>query len=391
MDITETIRYIGVNDRDIDLFESQYRVMQGISYNSYLILDESVVVMDTVDSRFGDEWMAKLRECAKGRSVDYLVVSHVEPDHSGSIMRLLESYPDMKVVGNSKTFAMLEQFFRCELNERKVEVKEGDTLSTGVHTLKFYTAPMVHWPEVMVTYEMTEGILFSADGFGTFGAIDDERGSVNGSIACGWPDEAARYYFNIVGKYGAPVQALLKKASALDIRCICSLHGPVLREKLSYYIDLYRTWSSYVPEKHGVLVAYASIHGNTAAAARKFAEFLRESGETDVTVTDLARDDMSEAVSSAFRYDRLCLAAASYDAGVFPCMQDFLNHLQAKAYQKRKVAIIENGSWAPTAARTMCSMLEGMKDIEVLQPVITIKSSMSEENRIMMKELAAKL
>lgn len=380
MDVTESIKYIGADDRTIDLFESQYIVPKGISYNSYLIIDDKTAVMDTVDFRCSDEWLENLKDKLEGREVNYLIVSHVEPDHSGGIEKLLELYPNMIIVGNQKTFGMLKQFFKFDLGNRTLEVKEGDTLSLGSHTLQFYMAPMVHWPEVMVTYEQKEKVLFSADGFGKFGVLAEEDED--------WACEARRYYFNIVGKYGAPVQGLLKKVSGLDIKYICPLHGPVLKDNLSYYINLYDTWSSYKPETKGVFVAYASIHGNTARAAEKFAEMLRDNGEEKVVVTDLARADLAEAVEDAFRYDRMVLAAASYDAGVFPCMQKFLNHLQAKAYQKRKVALIENGSWAPSAARTMRGMLEAMKDIEIIEPIVTIKSSMNEESEKMLRELA---
>lgn len=380
MDVTESIRYIGADDRTIDLFESQYIVPKGISYNSYLIIDDKTAVMDTVDFRCSDEWLENLKDKLEGREVNYLIVSHVEPDHSGGIEKLLELYPNMIIVGNQKTFGMLKQFFKFDLGNRALEVKEGDILSLGSHTLQFYMAPMVHWPEVMVTYEQKEKALFSADGFGKFGVLAEEDED--------WACEARRYYFNIVGKYGVPVQGLLKKVSGLDIKYICPLHGPVLKDNLSYYINLYNTWSSYKPETKGVFIAYASIHGNTAKAAEKFAEMLRDNGEEKVVVTDLARADIAEAVEDAFRYDRMVLAAASYDAGVFPCMQKFLNHLQTKAYQKRRVALIENGSWAPTAARTMGGILESMKDIEIIEPTVTIKSSMNEESEKMLRELA---
>lgn len=383
MDITKAIKYIGVNDMTIDLFESQYPVPNGISYNSYLIEDEKTVVMDTVDSRYTKEWIQKLKAQVKEKTIDYLVVSHVEPDHSGSIVELMNMYPEMILVGNTKTFVMLEQFFGYNLKEHAIVVKEGDTLSIGSHTLQFYMAPMVHWPEVMVTYEISEKILFSADAFGKFGSLEKSDDD--------WACEARRYYFNIVGKYGVPVQALLKKVAGLDISCICPLHGPILKDNLSYYINLYTIWSSYQPESKGVLVAYASIHGNTASAVREFAEILREKGEEQVVLVDLARADLSETIEDAFRYDRMVLAAASYDAGVFPCMQDFLHHLQAKSYQKRTVGIIENGSWAPSAAKTMRGILDTLKEVEVLEPIITIKSSLKEENRISMNELATQL
>ncbi len=379
MFITDSVKYIGVDDTTIDLFESQYEVPEGISYNSYVILDEKVAVMDTVDARGQEEWLQNLTKVLEGRDVDYLVVNHVEPDHSGSIVKLVERYPRITLVGNAKTFQFIQQFYDLEMPDTLV-VKEGDTLSLGEHTLSFYMAPMVHWPEVMVTYDSRDKILFSADGFGKFGALQHETGD--------WACEARRYYFNIVGKYGTPVQNLLKKAAALDIAVICPLHGPVLSENLEYYLNLYNAWSSYAPENKGVLVAYASIHGNTRRAAEKFAQMLRERGEEKVVVSDLARRDMAEVIGDAFRYDRMVLAAASYDAGVFPCMLDFLHHLQAKAYQKRTVGIIENGSWAPSAAKTMKPILESMKEIAILDPVVTIKSALREENMDAMNALA---
>lgn len=379
--ISDSIKYIGVDDKDLDLFESQYVVPDGVSYNSYLILDEKTALMDTVDARGMEEWEQNLKAALDGRKLDFLVISHLEPDHAGSIGRLLELYPDVVLVGNAKTFNMLPQFFDIQLDDRSIVVKEGDTLPLGSHTLHFYMAPMVHWPEVMVTYESSEKILFSADGFGKFGAMDAEDDE-------GWACEARRYYFNIVGRYGTSVQALLKKAAKLDIAMICPLHGPVLKENLDYYIGLYDTWSSYKPENTGVLVAYASIHGNTAKAANKLAQMLREKGVEKVVVSDLAREDMAEVIEDAFRYDRMVLAAASYDGGVFPCMHDFLSHLQSKAYQKRTVGILENGSWGPTAGRTMKSMLETMKNISVVEPVVTIKSTLKEENMADLEALA---
>lgn len=379
--ISDAIKYIGVDDREIDLFESQYVVPDGVTYNSYLILDEKTALMDTVDARGMEEWEKNLQTALDGRKLDFLVISHLEPDHAGSIGRLLELYPDVVIVGNAKTFQMLPQFFDVALDDRSIEVREGDTLSLGSHTLNFYMAPMVHWPEVMVTYESSEKILFSADGFGKFGAMDAEDDE-------GWACEARRYYFNIVGRYGASVQALLKKASALDIAMICPLHGPILKENLDYYIGLYDTWSSYKPENSGVLIAYASIHGNTAKAAKKLGEMLREKGVEKVVVSDLAREDMAEVIEDAFRYDRMVLAAASYDGGVFPCMQDFLHHLQSKAYQKRTVGILENGSWGPTAARTMKSILETMKNVSIVEPVVTIRSTLKEKNMADLEALA---
>ena len=379
--ISDAVKYIGVDDKTIDLFESQYVVPEGVSYNSYLILDEKVALMDTVDVRGMQEWEKNLTEALGGRKVDYLVIQHLEPDHAGSIGRLLELYPDVTLVGNAKTFAMLPQFFDIDPDVKKLTVAEGDTLSLGSHTLTFVMAPMVHWPEVMVSYESTEKILFSADGFGKFGALDAEDEE-------GWVCEARRYYFNIVGKYGAPVQALLKKAANLDIQMICPLHGPVLKEDLGYYIGLYDTWSSYKPENKGVLVAYASIHGNTAKVAEKFGEMLRERGVEKVVVSDLAREDMAEVIEDAFRYDRMVVAGASYDGGVFPCMQDFLHHLQSKAYQNRTVGIIENGSWGPTAGRTMKAILETMKNVTIVDPMVTIKSTMKDADIPALEALA---
>ena len=379
--ISDSIKYIGVDDKDLDLFESQYVVPEGVTYNSYLILDEKTALMDTVDARGMEEWEQNLKAALDGRKLDFLVISHLEPDHAGSIGRLLELYPDVVFVGNAKTFNMLPQFFDIQLDDRSIVVKEGDSLPLGSHTLNFYMAPMVHWPEVMVTDESSEKILFSADGFGKFGAMDAEDDE-------GWACEARRYYFNIVGRYGTSVQALLKKAAKLDLAMICPLHGPILKENLDYYIGLYDTWSSYKPENKGVLIAYASIHGNTAKAAKKLAQMLREKGVEKVVVSDLAREDMAEVIEDAFRYDRMVLAAASYDGGVFPCMQDFLHHLQSKAYQKRTVGILENGSWGPTAGRTMKSILETMKNVSIVEPLVTIKSALKEENMADLEALA---
>ncbi|MDO4452766.1 MAG: MBL fold metallo-hydrolase [Lachnospiraceae bacterium] len=380
--ITDTVKYIGVNDKTLDLFESQYVIPNGVSYNSYVILDEKVTVMDTVDARATEEWLANLEEVLGGKSVDYLVVSHMEPDHAANVQRLIEKYPNMQVIGNAKTFNMIPQFFNVDLEERKVVVREGDTLNIGKHTLQFFMAPMVHWPEVMVTYEQSEKILFSADGFGKFGALDVEEE---------WTCEARRYYFNIVGKYGVQVQNLLKKAAALDIEMICPLHGPILKENLGYYIDKYNTWSSYEPEEEGVLVAYASIHGNTATAAKKMAEILKEKGVKNVETVDLSRDDMSVALADAFKYDKLVVASATYDNGMFPCMEDFLAHLRAKNYQKRKVALMENGSWAPTAARQMKAVFEGLKKITICDTAVTIKSVMNDNTVEVMGKMADEL
>lgn len=381
--ISKAIQYIGVDDTTLDLFESQYIVPNGVSYNSYVILDEKTAVMDTVDARKTEEWFANLEQALAGRTVDYLIISHLEPDHSSNIKKLADKYPSATLVLSAKAKAMLPQFFDIDnLEERTLAVKEGDTLNLGEHELTFIMAPMVHWPEVMVEYESTEKILFSADGFGKFGALCNEED---------WACEARRYYFNIVGKYGAPVQTLLKKAATLDIQMICPLHGPILKDNLGYYIDKYNTWSSYQPEDKGVLVACASIHGNTKAAAEKMVEILKSKGAAKVAFTDLSRDDMAEAIEDAFRYDKLILAAASYDAGVFPPMEDFLNRLSHKAFQNRKVAIIENGSWAPTAARTMKSMLDGMKNLTVCENTVTILSTMKEKDVAAMEQLADEL
>ena len=376
--ISDSIVYIGVDDKDIDLSESHYEVPNGVSYNSYLILDEKIAVMDTADMRVSDKWFENLEKALNGAVPDYLIVSHLEPDHAGNIKKAADKYPEMKIVVNSKSETMLPQFFEISA-DRLLIVKEGDELSLGSHTLQFFMAPMVHWPEVMVEYEKSEKILFSADGFGKFGALDTDED---------WACEARRYYFNIVGKYGAQVQALLKKASALDIQTICPLHGPILKENLEYYIGKYMTWSSYEPEDKGILIAYASIHGNTAKAAKKLKEILESKGAEKVAITDLARDDMAEAIEDAFRYDRMILAAASYDAGVFPCMEDFLHHLKSKAYQKRTVGLLENGSWAPSAARTMKAVVEQMKNVSIVEPVVTIKSTMKDSDIENMEKLA---
>lgn len=379
-EVTKDIKYIGVDDTDLDLFESQYIIPNGISYNSYIILDEKVAVMDAVDSRKEAEWLENLATALAGRQPDYLVVQHMEPDHAGSITAFMERYPEAKIVASARAIQMMPQFFESvDFSANTIAVKEGETLSLGAHTLQFFAAPMVHWPEVIVTYDQTDKVLFSADGFGKFGALaaDEE-----------WACEARRYYFNICGKYGAQVQALLKKAATLDIECICPLHGPILKENLGYYIGLYDTWSSYGVETEGIFIAYASIHGGTAVAAHKLAEILRAKGAPKVSVADLSRDDMAEAVEDAFRMDRLVVAAASYDGGVFPVMHDFLHHLQIKSYQKRKVGIIENGSWAPCAARVMRSMLETMKDVEIVEPVVTIRSRMKQADIPLLENLA---
>lgn len=381
MIVSDSVKYIGVDDTDIDLFESQYPVPDGVSYNSYVILDDKIAVMDTVDERKTDEWFSNLTEVLEDRQPDYLVISHLELDHSSNIERLAVRYPDMKLVGNAKTFQMLPQFFDMDFSERSIVVKEGEELSLGTHKLVFYMAPMVHWPEVMVTYEATEKILFSADGFGKFGAIELTKDK-------DWACEARRYYFNIVGKYGGPVQQLLKKAAGLDINMICPLHGPVLKDNLGYYIGLYDTWSRYEPENKGVLIAYASIHGNTAKAAHELADMLKKAGEDKVVVSDLSREDMAEVIEDAFRYDRMILCAASYDGGVFPCMQDFLLRLQSKAYQNRTVGMVENGSWAPCAARVMRNIVDTFKNITVVEPIVTIKSTVKESDKAALSGLA---
>ena len=373
MFISESIKYVGVDDKDIDLFESQYVVPDGVSYNSYIIFDEKITIMDTVDARATDEWVKNIEEALDGKEPSYLVISHLEPDHAANIGLIAHKYPNMQLIGNAKTFQMLPQFFDEDFADRQVVVKEGDEISLGSHSLTFVMAPMVHWPEVMVAYEKTEKILFSADGFGKFGALDSEDDE-------GWACEARRYYFNIVGKYGAQVQNLLKKASALDIQTICPLHGPVLKENLGYYLDLYNTWSSYEPEDEGVLVVYASIPGNTAKAAKQTADKLKAKGVEKMEVMDLSRDDMAEAVEADFRYDKMVLACATYDGGLFPVMEDFLNHLKSKNFQKRKAALVENGSWAPLAAKKMRESLESMKNIEICENIVSIKSTVKEEN-----------
>ena len=381
--ITASVKYNGADDLDIDLFESQYIVPEGISYNSYVIMDEKIAVMDTIDMRKAEEWKNNLRNALAGRQPDYLIVQHMEPDHAANIGWFAQEYPDATIVASTKALQMLPQFFEgVAFDGRTQAVKEGDTLNLGRHTLKFIMTPMVHWPEVMMTYEESEKILFSADAFGKFGALC--RGGE-------WLDEARRYYLNIVGKYGTQVQNVLKKAATLDIAIICPLHGPVLKENLGYYIGYYDIWSKYEAEENGVLVAYASIHGNTAKAARKMADILREKGAKQVKVMDLSRDDMAEAVANAFRYDKLVLAASSYDAGVFPPMHDFLYHLQIKNFQSRKVAIIENGSWAPTAGRTMSCMLSDMKHVNVMEQIVTIKSSMKAADIPQLESLAEAL
>ncbi len=377
MEIAKDTFYIGVDDHDIDLFEGQYIVPNGISYNSYVIMDEKIAVMDTVDLRGEDEWFSKLSEVLGGRKPDYLVVSHMEPDHSGSILRLVKEFPDVTLVGNAKTFTFMSQFFNIDLTDKKLVVKEGDTLKLGGHELSFIMAPMVHWPEVMVTYDSSSKILYSADGFGKFGTLDTDED---------WTCEARRYYMNIVGKYGAQVQALLKKFAARDIQTICPLHGPILKENLEFYIGKYDVWSSYMPEDKGIVIACASIHGNTKKAAYKLAEKLESKGEK-VSVFDLSRDDIAEAVEDAFRYDRLVLASPTYDGGLFPAMDMFLARLKSKGYKKRKVGFMENGTWAPMAAKHMRAIVETLQDIEIIEPVVTIRSALNDDSEKMMDEL----
>ncbi len=379
--ISDKIRYIGVDDTDLDLFEGQYVVPNGVSYNSYVILDDKIAVMDTVDARKSEEWLANLEAVLDGRTPDYLVVSHMEPDHAANIERLAAKYPQMQIVGNVKTFQMMGQFFTFDVEGRKVVVKEGDTLSLGSHELTFVMAPMVHWPEVMVEYESSEKILFSADGFGKFGALCAQED---------WACEARRYYFNIVGKYGAQVQMLLKKAAALDIRTICPLHGPILSENLDYYLNLYDTWSSYRPEDEGVFVACASIHGNTLAAAHKLVEKLQSRG-IKTSFADLTRDDMAEAVEDAFRYDRMVVCASTYDGGVFLPAEDFIHHLKAKNYQKRTIGLVENGTWAPLAAKKMREEFEQMKEMRILDSVVTIRSVLRPDSEAQMDQLVEEL
>lgn len=379
INISDAIKYIGVDDKDIDLFESQYIVPNGISYNSYVILDEKICVLDTVDKRKTDEWVANLENVLDGKTPDYLIINHLEPDHASNIQLLADKYPDMKLVGNAKTFNMLPQFFDIDLTDRTVTVKEGDSLNLGEHTLSFYMAPMVHWPEVMVTYESKEKVLFSADGFGKFGALDTDED---------WACEARRYYFNICGKYGVHVQALLKKAAKLDIEKICPLHGPVLTENLGYYINLYDIWSKYEPEVDGIFIAYCSIHGNTEKAALKLYDILKEKTDKKIAISDLSRSDMAENVEDAFKYSTLVVAAPSYDGGVFPVMNDFLHHLKIKGYKNRKVAMIENGSWAPCAIKSMQPYFDEMKGIEISDAKVTIRSTMTAENEVQLAALA---
>lgn len=380
--VSEAVRYVGADDTTLDLFEGQYPIPNGVSYNSYVILDGKIAIMDTVDRRATEAWLKNLEEVLGGRKPDYLVIQHLEPDHAGNIGLAAEKYPDMILVGNAKTFQMLPKFFPGDYSARSLTVKEGDTLSLGSHTLTFVMAPMVHWPEVMVSYESSEKILFSADGFGKFGAL---------SVREDWLCEARRYYMNIVGKYGAQVQALLKKAASLDIQTICPLHGPVLKEDLGFYLGKYDLWSRYEPEDEGVLVAYASIHGNTAAAAAKMKEILEAKGCPKVAVADLSRDDQAEAVEDAFRYGRMVVMSPTYDGGLFPPMDHFMAHLRDKTYRNRTVAVIENGSWAPAAAKIMRSYLENMKNVTICPTVHTIQGALKDADRAAMEQIASEL
>lgn len=381
--VTDSIYYVGVDDKDIDLFENQYVVPNGMAYNSYVIDDEKIVIMDMVDVKCAEEWYANLDEVLKGRQPDYLVMSHLEPDHSANLKEVLKRYPELKVVSNAKLLAMVPNFFPdIDLTGRTITVDGSEPFDTGVHKLNFVMAPMVHWPEVMVTYESAEKVLFAADAFGKFGTLDTDED---------WACEARRYYFNIVGKYGMPVQALLKKAENLDIQIICSLHGPILKENLGYYINLYKTWSSYEPEDKGVFIAYSTLHGNTGNAAKKLAELLKEKGCPKVVVLDLAREDMAECVEDAFRYDRMVLASPTYDGGLMPVMMDFIYHLKSKAYQNRTVGFIENGSWAPMSGKLMKEQMSAMKNINIIEDVVTVKSALKAADEAKLEELADKL
>ena len=376
--VTDRVHYVGVDDKTLDLFESQYVLPNGISYNSYIIHDEKTVIMDAVDKRMVKEWIENVKKDLDGREPDYLVVSHLEPDHSGGIEALIDMYPNMKIIVSQVAGNMIPQFIHRDLKDKLVIIKEGEVVDLGDHKLQFFMAPMVHWPEVMVTYEQTEKILFSADGFGKFGTLD---------VKDDWDCEARRYYFNIVGRFGAQVQALLKKASNLDIKMICSLHGPILKENLEYYINKYDIWSSYKPEDSGILIAYNSIHGNTEEAVLKLAQMLKENGEEKVVVSNLAREDMAEVLEDAFRYDRMILASPTYDMSLFPDTEKFLRRLKHKNYQNRKVAIIQNGSWAPASGKLMKDLFSEMKNIEIVEPIVTIKTRMTEETEKQMEEL----
>ena len=380
--VTNDIIYVGVNDHKVDLFEGQYKVPNGMSYNSYVVLDEKVTVFDTVDANFNDEWLENVNKALNGRKPDYLVVQHMEPDHSANVFNFAKAYPEAKIVGNAKTFVMIKQFFGTAFEDRQVVVKDGESLCTGKHTFTFVFAPMVHWPEVMVTYDSFDKVLFSADGFGKFGALDVEED---------WADEARRYYIGIVGKYGKPVQALLKKASALDIQIICPLHGPILTENLGYYLNLYNTWSSYAVEEDGIVLAYTSVYGNTKKAVELLAEELKNLGCEKVIVNDLARCDMSKAVADAFRYGKLVLATLTYNGDVFPFMRDFIDHLTERSYQNRTIGLIENGSWAPTAAKVMKAKFEKSSNINFVDTVVTVKSALDDTAKESIKKLAQEI
>ena len=380
--ITDSIIYIGVDDKEMDLFENQYITPNGVSYNSYVILDDKIAILDTVDDRKTDEWFKKLEEVLKEKEPNYLIVSHMEPDHSANIEKLANKYPNMKVIATLQAHKMISQFFEMNLGDRAITVSEGNTINLGKHELQFIMAPMVHWPEVMFTYDKTDKVLFSADGFGKFGTLDTDED---------WDCEARRYYFNIVGKYGANVQAVLKKAANLDIKTICPLHGSILDKNLEHYINKYDIWSKYEPEDEGVFIAYASIHGNTEKAAKKMAEILKQKGAKKVVLADLARSDMAEAIEDAFRYSKLVVASSTYNMGIFTWMEHFLLSLKAKNYQNRTVGIIENGSWAPMAGKLMKDIFTNMKDISICEPLITIKSAMKQENIVEMEKLADEL
>jgi len=381
MTVTNDVKYVGVNDRKIDLFEGQYKVPNGMSYNSYVILDEKVAIFDTVDVNFTAEWFDNIKNTLEGRTPDYLIIQHMEPDHSANIMNFTDAYPEAKIVASAKAFAMMKNFFGTDFAEKQIVIGEGSTLTLGKHNLTFVTAPMVHWPEVVMTYDSTDKVLFSADGFGKFGALDVEED---------WIDEARRYYIGIVGKYGSQVQNVLKKAATLDIQKICSLHGPVLEENLGYYINLYDIWSSYRPEEEGTVVAYTSIYGNTKKAVEKFADLLKSKGEKFV-VYDLARCDMAQAVSDAFRYSKLVLATTTYNADIFPFMREFISHLTERGYQNRTVALIENGSWAPMAAKVMKESLEKCKNLTFTETTVKIFSSLNDDSRAQLENLANEL
>ena len=380
--ISDAVKYIGVDDHELDLFEGQYIIPNGIAYNSYVILDEKTAILDTVDARFADQWLANLEAQLQGKTPHYLIISHMEPDHSSVIGRIFDLYPEIIGVCSARALPMMKRFFTTDYSSRMMVVNEGDTIALGAHTLKFLMAPMVHWPEVMVTYEQEEKILFSADAFGKFGALDADEA---------WTCEARRYYFNICGKYGAQVQALLKKVAQHDIHTICPLHGPILSENLEYYIDKYNTWSSYEAEDKGIFIAYCSLHGNTAQAAQALADILAAKSDIKVATADIARDDMAEALEDAFRHDRLVLAAPTYDGGIMPVMDTFLHHLASKNFQNRTVGIIENGSWAPMAGRKMCEMLQTFKNIRILQPIVTVESTVKESTLEQLNALADQL